>query len=312
MHMKRAGVARRPVHRATMELSETHVLGTRTRQQVVRAHERDAREWLRGAPVCPMLAQHQIAHTGAASAAAPYRVVRLRQSGTYFMACVAGEGRVLVDGRWEAVRAGHACLLPPRSRNAFHCIPGRSWEFAWVRYEAQPETRPIWRATSPVIARYPGEALRHAVLGLHAEMRGAASAAAAHHWVELIQQSVVRFAQPYGMDARLASLLEEVGRRPGDAWTLEAMSRECHLSKEHLRRLFQEQLGRSPMRHVTHLRMRLAAKLLSETHEKVETIAQRCGYQNAFVFSTTFKRWTGRRPSQHRGHALPPRPAAPL
>jgi AraC-like DNA-binding protein len=283
-----------------MELHETHILGAKTVQTVVRAHESDRREWLQNAPVCPALARHQIAHVGLAQAAAPYRVVRMKQSGTYFMMAVKGRGQVLVDGRWHTMSEGMACLLPPHSSNAFQCVKGQPWDFAWVRYEAVPENRPISRASSPVMAQHAGQALLHAVLGLHEEVNGLASPAAIHHWVELIQQSVLRFAQPFDMDPRLAAMLEKVAKRPGADWTLEQMASDCHLSKEHLRRLCQQQLGRSPMRQLTHLRMRLAAEMLSDTTEKIETIARHCGYQNAFVFSTTFKRWVGWRPSEHR------------
>ena len=34
--------------------------------------------------------------------------------------------------------------------------------------------------------------------------------------------------------------------------------------------------------------------------DKIETIAHACGYENPFVFSTTFKKWVGWRPSEYR------------
>jgi AraC-like DNA-binding protein len=46
--------------------------------------------------------------------------------------------------------------------------------------------------------------------------------------------------------------------------------------------------------------MQAAAKLLATTGDKVETIATAVGYENPFVFSTTFKKWVGWRPSDYR------------
>ena len=109
------------------ELMETHVLGTRTQQTAVRASAADPRAWLRELPVCPALGQHQIAHVGVCRAANPYCIVRTKQSGTYFLACFGGEGRILVDGRWQRCRAGTACLLPPHILNAFHAVPSKVW-----------------------------------------------------------------------------------------------------------------------------------------------------------------------------------------
>lgn len=125
------------------DLSETHILGEETTQKVVRVDGRDRREWLAKAPACSALAQHRIAHLGICEAQAPYNIVRMKQSGTYFMACYGGEGRILVDGRWQRCRAGMACLLPPHLLNAFHAVPSKPWNFVWVRYQAVPEQR-LW------------------------------------------------------------------------------------------------------------------------------------------------------------------------
>jgi len=118
--------------------------------------------------------------------------------------------------------------------------------------------------------------------------------------VELIQYYVLRFAQPWHVDDRLWKVWEKVAASLGEGWTLAALAHEAHLSGEHLRRLCRRQLGRSPMHHVTYLRMRRAVELLTSTNDKVETIAATVGYQNPFVFSTTFKKWIGWWPSEHR------------
>ena len=73
------------------------------------------------------------------------------------------------------------------------------------------------------------------------------------------------------------------------------------MSPEHLRRLCRKALGRSPMQHVIWLRMRKAAQLLASTDAKVDSVAKQVGYVNPFVFSNTFKKWIGWRPSEHRG-----------
>ena len=86
---------------AIQELSETHIHGEHTVYRVVRADESDRRKWLHGMPVCNTLKTHRIAHAGVMTAQAPYRVVRMHQGGLYFLACLEGEGRVLVDGRWQ-------------------------------------------------------------------------------------------------------------------------------------------------------------------------------------------------------------------
>lgn len=281
-------------------LTETHIHGEHTTFQVVRASTRDERNWLKGAPVCPGLSAHQIVHAGVMVARAPYRIVRQHQGGVYFLACVEGEGRVMVDGRWQKCGAGMAVALPAFMANAFHAVPGKDWRCVWVRYEQSAEQKPLLSSSSPVMATFDGWPLFHAVQGLIAETGGAATPAALFHWVELVHMNVGRFVQPWQQDDRLWRLWDRVARHVGRDWTLTAMADEVHVSPEHLRRLCRKALGRSPMQHVIWLRMRKAAELLATTDAKVESVAKAVGYVNPFVFSNTFKKWIGWRPSEHR------------
>ncbi|MFM8706422.1 MAG: helix-turn-helix transcriptional regulator, partial [Planctomycetia bacterium] len=59
-------------------------------------------------------------------------------------------------------------------------------------------------------------------------------------------------------------------------------------------------LGRSPMQHLTSLRIEEACRLLTATSDKVETIARQVGFDEASVFSRVFKRWVGRSPKAYR------------
>jgi AraC-like DNA-binding protein len=283
---------------------EKHLIGEETESSVVRASTRDAREWLQSAPVCPALDAHQIAHCGTMVARAPYEMMRVRQSGVYFLACVEGEGRVLVDGRWQRCAAGMAVALPAFMANAFRAVKGKDWRCVWVRYLQPRGQMPLLSSSSPVMAAYDGWALYHSVSGLRAEVIGAATPSALFHWVELIHGAVLSFATPWRQDDRLWRLWDEVAADVGADWTLPKLAEAVHMSPEHLRRLCRAALGRSPMQHVIWLRMRKAAELLATSDAKLETISKEVGYQNPFVFSNTFKKWIGWRPSEHRARAL--------
>ncbi len=283
-------------------LEERHHLGETTISSVVRAHAKDRRDWLQGAPVCTALSTHQIAHAGVMVARAPYEMVRLRQSGVYFLACVEGEGRVLVDGRWQRCGAGTAVALPAFMANAFRAVKGKDWKCVWVRYEQHRDQAPLLSSSSPVMNAFNGLPLYHAVSGLLAELANEAQPAAAFHWAELIHSAVLRFVTPWRQEDRLWRLWEKVAADVHGEWSLERMAAIVHVSPEHLRRLCRVALGRSPMQHVIWLRMRRAAELLASTELKIDSVAKEVGYQNPFVFSNTFKKWIGWRPSEHRVH----------
>lgn len=277
------------------------LFGGPTRFYVVRADESDPRAWMQQSRLCSLLAHHDIAHVGIMEASAPFEIVRSDQGGTFMLACLDGEGRVLSEGRWLRIRRGEACLQPPFVKNALKIEGKGTWKFAWVRYHEDRERVPILSSNSPVSGRFEPEPLRSAIIGLHTETGAAASPSAMHHWTELIHHYVVSFAQPHMTDSRLWRVWQAVEADLKHPWTLGELASIACVSEEHLRRMCKKELGRSPMKHLTYLRFQRAVRLLSETDDKIEVIAHEIGFENPFTFSNTFKQWFGWRPSEHRG-----------
>ncbi|MBS0206424.1 MAG: helix-turn-helix domain-containing protein [Planctomycetes bacterium] len=287
--------------RSDHNLSETDIRPPNAELTMVRADAADLREWLAKAPVCSALTHHQIRHLAVARMPSPFEIVRTKLGGSYFLACFGGEGRVLVDGRWTRCRPGHAVLLPPGTLQAFQTTPDRTWDFCWVRYQEPAGRKPLATARTPIVAKYDAEPLRLAILGLHHESSTVNGSAAINRWVDLIHHYVLRFAEPARHDPRLWQLWGQVSASPGSPWTSAEMARLVHLSEKQLQRLCQRELGRSPRQQLIWLRMSRAAELLLQGGAKIESIATQVGYQNPFVFSTTFKRVMGWSPSEYPG-----------
>jgi len=281
-----------------------HSKGTKLRG--VKALNIEPRPWIDNFPVCPALNQYHIVHTGIMTAAAPMRIVRTKQTTTYFLATFAGRGKVLIDGEWRRCEPGSACLLPAHTFNAFSALPGARWQFCWVCYEQPEDQPPLTATTSPVLAQYEFTPFHAAITGLIHECEHHAQPGLIQGWVDLIHSYVLRFAQPHEQDDRLHLLWERVAANLGDEWNLDRLVHEAGYSREHLRRLCRSCLGRGPMHQVTNLRMRRAVELLSKTALTIEAIALQVGYQNAFVFSNAFKKSIGCRPSEYRQKRNPP------
>jgi AraC-like DNA-binding protein len=285
---------------ARIQLTDVTIHGPRTKLRGVKAANVEFRPWIASFPVCPTLNQYQIAHVGLMEAVAPYEIARSDQTTTYFLACYGGRGRVLVDGRWRDCRAGMACLMPAHIRNAFCAVPMVKWEFCWVCYLQTSGTRPISDSASPVLARYDPVPLRSAIHGLIHECQANPASSTISRWADLIQEYVMRFAKPAGLDRRLLALWDRVSAQLHADWTLARLARESGYSKEHLRRLCHLEIGRSPMHQVIYLRMRRAAELLTTTRDRVEAIAQAVGYHDPFGFSRAFHKWVGWGPAEYR------------
>lgn len=266
---------------------ETHVLGDDTRSVVVRAEH------------CEALAARRIAHVAVVDAASPYTIVRTHLSGAFLQVCLSGEGQTLLDGRWYAHRPGQASFAPAHVLHAFHCVPGKRWQLAWVRF--MPESvRSVDGAMAPSMVAFDGHALAHAIQGLAAETAGLADTGTCGVWVDVIDRYIERLLEPLQREPRLVAVWNTVRQDLARDWSLSELARLANTSEEHLRRLCQKNLGRSPGKQLANLRIAHAAHLLATTGEKIETVAREVGYANPFAFSNTFKRVTGFRPSDYR------------
>ena len=273
---------------------------SKTTECVVRASRADVRDWLVEAPICAALVQHGIVHVGTADVAHPYSVRRPNLSGTFVMVCTGGEGRVWLEGKWEPMLPGMACLAPPHAFHAYRTLPRKTWSIAWVRYQEPEGMLPIVNARAPLLAPFDGGPLRAAIDGLCREASSTASPAAMQLWVDLIQHYARTFAEPWRTDDRLRCVWQTVVQDLAGKWPLEKLARLAGMSTKHFRRLCQQTLGRTPVQQITALRLQRAAGLLTTTGEKVETVAHLVGYTSLFTFSHTFKRFTGCRPSEYR------------
>jgi AraC-like DNA-binding protein len=270
-----------------IELTETHIWGDVSRCTPVRAEN------------CAALAAHHIAHVGVMDAAAPYTIVRTHLSGAYLHICLGGEGRTLLDGRWCAHKAGMTSFAPAHVLHAFHCVPGKRWQVCWVRFMPS-SPRSIDGAVKPGMTQFDGHGLEHAILGLAAEMADTADPGTCAIWVDAIARYVSRVFEPWQSEPRLVRLWNTVRDDLSRIWTLAELARLANTSEEHLRRLCQKNLGRSPGKQLAAMRMAQAAHQLATSTDKIETIALSVGYLNPFAFSNTFKRLTGFRPSDYR------------
>ncbi|MFC4992920.1 AraC family transcriptional regulator [Rubritalea tangerina] len=287
-------------------LQETHIWGQKTQLSCARAHSDDPREWLRPHPVAPSLTHYQIEHLGIMHAHSPYQVVRMNQSGAFFLVTTRGSGRILVNGQWHTCTPGEACLLPAYNTNALRCDNQSPWEFCWVRYHHPEGQTPLIHSTQALVAPFPHIPFLTAIQGLLEEAKSPDRLAVTQQWSQLVHIYVSEFITSHQHDDRLWKLWFAVEKNLELDWNLDSMARISCMSAEHLRRLCKSQYGRSPIQQLRWLRMQRAAEMLLTTEFKIESIAYDVGYKNPIVFSAAFKKQFGTQPSQFRSQNIHP------
>ena len=263
------------------DLCEIHRVGTSTR------------EFLIHPDYCPAMKRYAIGLAGISLAGPDFRFVRHKPTRGQILVCFRGNGRVLVDGKWQRCAAGHAYITPPKQLHAY--ISSGDWEVGWLGYNHGQIGKGATDILSPLLIDIDPRPLEHALWGLHQEISSYREPAMVDHWGEILGTLGIRILEPY-RSSRLWRLWLMVQADLSHAWTLTKLAEMSGFSAEHLRRLCQNENGCSPMQQVSRLRMQQALSLLGGGYS-VEAVARTVGYENAFAFSTAFKRIIGDSPS---------------
>lgn len=101
-------------------------------------------------------------------------------------------------------------------------------------------------------------------------------------------------------DPRLGRVIGALHRDPGRDWTVAELATMTGISRSAFAERFLAVTGRTPLRYVAELRMRLAAEWIVEDGLAIDVAAQRLGYGSQAAFSRAFKRLTGQPPGALR------------
>jgi len=263
-----------------------HIIGEKTQ------------EWLVEGRICRGLAERGIRLTGISWAKPPFAFRRPQWNCSQILACLGGQGEVWIDGRWATCGPGTAYLTGPGVLHAYRAVREEVWQLCWVMYGPAARHCPVTNA-EPLLVQTDSRALYAAIEGLYRESRDRSDRLCLEAWAELVGCYAGRIGHKQS-GGRLGHVWHQVQRRLDAPWTLEKMAALAGMSTEHFRRLCHEELGRSPIKHLTRLRLRQAAGLLSAGQWTVEAIARSVGYADRFGFSLAFRKEFGVSPGKFR------------
>lgn len=97
-------------------------------------------------------------------------------------------------------------------------------------------------------------------------------------------------------DKRITRVVDIITRNLARSFENNELAKHACLSTSQFKKLFKENLGITPQRYITSLRMAKAKALLTHTDTPINIIATRVGYQSASAFSRQFKAFFGYSP----------------
>ena len=234
------------------------------------------------------------------------------------LATIDGGGFAATGSYRVTLPRGHlACFKPNTPQDYGTDADHETWDFLCSHFDPRA-TWPQWLGWPEPHAgllhlHINDEDLLDAVLGaLHAMHHDAMSPFATGEELALnaLERSLLmaHLANPRAkgdgsLDPRVRRALAFIGNHTHRPLSLARLAAHCDCSESRLSHLFRDQVGMSPVRYHERQRLRRAADLLRATPLSITEVAEEVGFEDAFYFSTRFRKQFGVSPRGFRRDA---------
>mgnify|MGYP005772014899 CR=1 FL=1 len=226
-----------------------------------------------------------------------------------------GKGTYALQGHEWQLGAGDLFLVPPGETVCYRADMAEPWEYCWVGFQgidartlceragltADTPVRRLKDIETPrklmtAIVQASGARLDDAlrmtgclcILFAHlVETAGGSAARPANGSLEHVQRACAYIANNYSRAIAIGDITRAVG-----------------ICRSRLYRAFEEQMGVSPARYLTHFRIEQARRLLETTNLSVKTIAYSVGFEDPLYFSRRFRELVGCPPRTYAQQTL--------
>ncbi len=224
----------------------------------------------------------------------------------------AGDGQLLTEDGSYPITKGTAVLLPPMRHHDFcQSTSARGWVLAHIE-PALIGSETLPGADRCLVASFRGpERQRLAMLIdwlLALEGTDGSSSPLMLAILRLLMLAIMRADPAPAAESgvrvdtlsRLRPALDLVARNPAATLTLDDAATACHLSPAYFSRRFKAVLGMNYTDYVRMYRLRLAARRLLTSNDRIAAIAYDAGFATAAHFTAQFHQRYGMSPRQYR------------
>jgi AraC-like DNA-binding protein len=216
---------------------------------------------------------------------------------------VGGTGKIFLDGREMTTRTGEIVLIP---RGKAHGYMGTddTWEFYWLHYVGDHAALCAQDITAQhdFVFDVGEQTLRMWISTLFTTKKQSIERELADsECLGLVMHHLLKHAYLCSADTVIEEMLRFLEN--GTEFSLDALAKTFHYSKEHIIRMFQKHIGLSPYRYWLRLRLKRSAQILKFDDKTIEEIAAQCGYHSVSAYSGQFKKLFGMTPSEYRAFA---------
>lgn len=228
---------------------------------------------------------------------------------TLFIYCTAGRGKLTLEGKQYAIKAGDIALLPAHSAHSYESNKTDPWSIYWLHFngalvddfcqhlDMQSPVEDIGLQASLISQLESLLTLRHSGYNPAAFIHGCLQLQQLISYMSLvIKQQRSQSGKQIDLDAARAFMNEHLHGQ----LNLETLAAHSQLSKYYFSKRFKTLTGHSPIQYFIYLKMQHACELLDTSSQAIKLIAMAVGYDDAYYFSRLFKKVIGLSPDQYR------------
>lgn len=212
-----------------------------------------------------------------------------------------GEGRILIDGEWQTVKAGDFYILRQGEEQMYRASTADPWKKIWINYVAGYVTA-FCDAYGVKSGVYCADGVKDIFEELIALTRSDMDKQAVSFAIADRVHAIIKAASSnvcdtndgeYGLKRRISAYVH--GR-----FSLDELAEELHMSKSNVIRIFKREYGVTPYEYLLELKMETAKLLLRDTDLPIKKIADKLCIADEHYFSAMFLKRVGKRPSEYR------------
>lgn len=118
-------------------------------------------------------------------------------------------------------------------------------------------------------------------------------------WISSSCELVKSFST-YSYSPTVRRCVQLINNRLCDDICVEGLAKECHVSRQHLSKIFHEETNKTIIEYVQEERIRLAVKMMSADNLTITQIAYSCGFKDLNYFTRIFKRLMHQTPKRYQ------------
>lgn len=223
---------------------------------------------------------------------------------TVFECVLEGEGKILLNEKWQTAKAGAVYVLRAGERHRYRSDPHDPWKKIWINYVSDYISAMLdaYRIESGIYSAGNARAYFEELFDL------SKNAAPTPDTCCVIADCIHRIIHAIASE-RVAERSDEYRIREAlnaavyERLSLDDLAARLHISKSNIIRVFKKSYGVTPYEYLLSLKISAAKLLLKDTKMTIREISDKVCISDEHYFSSLFLSRVGMRPRDYRMHA---------